>query len=90
VGAPQPVVTVGKNPAAGRSWKLGCVSKFKRVSKFERVSRFKRVSKTRFVSGHDFSRAANAAKSMRALAPEGETTCSELLFQQVPSAVKAD
>jgi len=28
-------------------------------------------SMTRFVTGHDFSRAANAAKPMRALAPEG-------------------
>ena len=30
-----------------------------------------RVSKIGFVSGHDFSRGANAAKSARALAPEG-------------------
>jgi hypothetical protein len=37
-----------------------------------------------FVSGHDFSRAVNAAKGMRALDLEGETLCPELLFQQVP------
>jgi hypothetical protein len=36
-----------------------------------------------FVSGHDFSRAVNAAKLMWALAPEGETPYSELPFQQV-------
>ena len=36
-----------------------------------------------FVSGHDFSRAANAAKSKWALAPAGETPRSEPLFQQV-------
>jgi hypothetical protein len=36
-----------------------------------------------FVLKHDFSRAVNAVKSMRALATEGETLYSELLFQQV-------
>jgi len=37
-----------------------------------------------FVTGHDFSHAANAAKSTWALAPEGKTQCPELLFQQAP------
>jgi N-acetylmuramoyl-L-alanine amidase len=36
-----------------------------------------------FVSGHDFSRAVNAAKSMRALAPEGKARWYRLLFQQL-------
>ncbi len=40
------------------------------------------LEKAGIVSGHDFSRAANTAKSMRALAPEGETHSPELVFQQ--------
>jgi len=40
-----------------------------------------------FVSGHDFSRAVNVAKSMRALAPEGKIFFCELLFQQVPKSI---
>jgi hypothetical protein len=39
-----------------------------------------------FVSGHDFSHAANAAKSMGALAPEGGTRCPSYSFQQVPKS----
>ena len=38
------------------------------------------------VTGHDFSRAENAEKSLRALAPEVETPAAEPPFQQAPRA----
>jgi glutamyl-tRNA synthetase len=39
------------------------------------------------VAGHDFSHAANAAKSTWALAPEGGFLAPELLFQQSPNGI---
>jgi NodT family efflux transporter outer membrane factor (OMF) lipoprotein len=42
-----------------------------------------------FVSGHDFSRAADAVRSMRALAPAGRILESQLKIRQITAASKA-
>ncbi len=42
-----------------------------------------------FVSGHDFSRAADAARSMRALAPAGRILESQSKIRQISAASKA-
>jgi 3-hydroxybutyryl-CoA dehydrogenase len=56
------------------------------MNRAESAGAFQTADQSSFVSGHDFSRAANTAKSTRALAPEGHVSFVSTIEEAVRNA----